>query len=488
VSVFHSEGSLGHASEYDFSKYTMEISPSADVPAGDFVAVFVAWTSHYFFGPNGTQTPECSVSDDAGNRYLQLCSSYPNGGQIWVGLFISQLRADLETTNTITLKHYGPGAKAVSLEQFSLDPLDVGVDRRWAFDFDRLVTVWTGAGTDPGAVAYSGLDANREYLMLHVLASYGQQSDGFSAWDADYTQIAGDGTSGHGNASGAPPPGDVQVRGGFRIVSGLSSDTVDVTASGTTRETAQALAAIVALIPDGDYPTFPNTPLIDDFNRTNEDPADGGIWDTTGNQPGFGTARTRVVANRNAMSSSGTGSGSQWTLDEMFTESGSGEFEVWGTAVTVGDLVLAMGTGSGQAATVGAAAVGYRDSSMRALNAATFPIGATFFGSTGFNGDVPGVTGVIWGVMADGEKLGLQQLNWDIWIQHLFRDFGAGWEWVAAIQRSHNPEFYSQGFFGVGFEGDTASRLDDFGGGPLTREFPQFMRRPWEYQGVALEP
>jgi hypothetical protein len=481
---FAALGSLGSASEYNFSKYTLELSPSSDVPAGDLVVVWVAWTSHYFFGPDGGQTPELSCTDDAGNRYLQLFSTYGTIGSSWQGMYVSQLRNDLTTADTITLKHFGPGAKAASIERFSLDP-----DRRWAFLRDNRPGTNQHAGTDPAALTISGLDASREYLLLHSLVSYGQAADGFSSWDSDYSQIVGDGTSGHGNGGGAPTPGDQQIRGGYRIVTGLSSDTVDVTASGTTRDTMQAIAALVSIEPDEDFPDFPNTPLIDDFNRANEDPADGGIWDTVGVQPGFGSPRTRVVSNQNAESGSpGAGSGSQWTLEFVETEEDAGEYEEYGTQAVVGDLVMLFGNGNGSASTVDANGVGYRDSAMRALNGATVPIGATIFGSATFNGDLPtDIVGIVWGANANGTKIGMQQLTVELWTIHLFMDFGSGWEWVCAIAPARSPDFRAEGHWGVGFEGDVATRLDDFGGGPLEREAPQIIRRPPDPGGRRID-
>jgi hypothetical protein len=484
---FASLGSLGHGSEFNFGKYTLELSPSSDVPAGDVVVVWAAWTSHYFFGPNGTQTPELSCTDDAGNRYLQLGGGYPATGDAheFAGMFISRLRNDLLTTNTITLKHFGPGAKAASLERFSLPSI-----RRFAFELDELVT-GANTGTDPSALTNSHLDPNVEYLLLHVLAAYGQQSDAYT-WDSDYTQIVGDGTSGHGNAGGTPPPGDIHVRGGFRIVTGISSDTVDVTSTTTDRDYMQAFAAIRVIDEDGDYPGFPNTPLIDDFNRANEDPANGGIWDTTGVVPQFGTSRFRVVSNKAGRSSSGTGGGSQWTLAGFVTDGSEGEWEEWVTISTMGDVVLLAGNGDGNAATVTAQTVGYRHTLLRAFNAAAVAMGATIFGDSGFTGEIPsGRVGIVWGPNADGTKIGVQQLEVDhtvpVYLSHLWMDLGEGWEWIAATYRTSSAAWIASGDWGIAFEGDGATRLDDFGAGPLDRSFPQFLRRPWEYQGGPLE-
>lgn len=468
---FASVGSLGSANEYDFGKNTLELSPSSDVDAGDLVVVWATWTSHYFFGPNGEQIAELSCTDDAGNLYLQLASSYVN--EAYVALFVSQLRNDLLTTNTITLKHFGPGAKAASLEQFTLTP-----GKRWGFDLEK--SVFTGiAVADPQSLTISGLESAREYLLLHCLGAQGPNTDAYT-WDSDYTQIAGDGTS-TGAPSGGGPPSleDVHVRGGFRIVTGITSDTVDVTSTGTDRDNDQCLVALTPLEVDEDFPDFPNTPILDDFNRANEDPLDAGIWQTTGDQPGFGTAKNRVVSNRAAMSSTGTGSGSQYLLEQFDTDEDAGEYENYGTLAVAHDLVLYFGGGSGQSVTVGATGVAYRDTGQRAFNAASVAMGLVYIGDDGFTGEAPGgLGGLVWGPAADGTKIGIQQLTIDTWTQHLWIDDGGGWEWVCGVLRSTLSAFINEGQFGIGMEGNTATRLDDLGGGLLFRFIPGIIRRP----------
>jgi hypothetical protein len=483
VEPFVSRGSLGSASEYDFSDYYLDLSPSSDVPAGEIVLVYVAWSSHYFFGPDGEELSECYCGDSVGNHYMQLFGGYMPShiDSTFAAIFMGQLHHRLNTTDTITVKHFGPGAKAVSLWQ-----VGIREDQRWALMRDQLVAAGSVAGSglyDPSAMTISGLSADEHYLICHVLASMGPPSDPYT-WDSDYEQIDTAGTSGHGTGSGAPPTSDQSVLGGLRVVSGITSDTIDVTNTGTARQWGQAVVAVVALTTDEDFFEFPNTPLIDDFNRANEDPNDGsGKWDHTGGRPGFGTAYTRVVSNKAGMSSSGTGSGSEFTTASITSDDGLGESEVWGTIDTAGDAVLyLLATGAGSSANLASLGVGYRDGGQRAMNQDTRGIVALVgWGPLGFGGDIPADdAAILWGKFASSFKVGLQQLAY--WTQHLFIDDGEGWLWVAAIRKTDSGSFRADGKFGIGFEGDVATRLDDFGGGALHRDIGQIIRR-WPPRG-----
>src|SRR3989304_3546894 len=48
---------------------------------------------------------------------------------------------------------------------------------------------------DPGAITPGSL-TSREYLWIHGLAGEGPQTDAYT-WDADYTQVSGNGTTGN---------------------------------------------------------------------------------------------------------------------------------------------------------------------------------------------------------------------------------------------------------------------------------------------------
>lgn len=470
---FASRGSLGSASEYNFSDYYLDMNPSADVPAGELVLVWCTWTDHYFFGPNDVEGSEVSCTDSQGNRYVQLVSNYVDNGtdENYMAMFVSQLSHRLRTTDTITLKHYGPGAKAMSVWQVSLRE-----DQRWGFLRERLARVGSHA-TDPPSITISSLLAGAHYLLMHLLAAKGPNADAYT-WDADYERIDDAGTN-TGNAdAGSPSTVDVHVRGGLRIVSGITTDTVDVTSTTADRKYGQALAALVAFTSDEDFAEFPNTPLIDDFNRANEDPTDGsGLWDKTGGRPGFGTAYTRVVGNQAAMSSSGSGSGSEFVAASVTTDDNLGEAEVWGTIAVMGDAVLYMlSAGAGHLATFDGMGVGYRDAALRALNADTRGIVASvWFPYPGFGGDLPNDPSIaVWGKRANGTKIGIQQLQAEYLITHLWMDEGNGWEWVTALLKSSSR---FDGKFGMAFEGDTATRIDNFGGGILHREPGQIIRK-----------
>jgi hypothetical protein len=182
------------------------------------------------------------------------------------------------------------------------------------------------------------------------------------------------------------------------------------------------------------------------------------------------------------MSSSGSGSGSEFVTTSVTTDDNLGEAEVWATISTMGDACIYMlASGAGHASTLDAMGVGYRDSALRAVNGDTRGIVAALNWSIpGDNGQFPDdESTIVWGKRADGVKMGLQQLQVDFLMDHLWMDDGGGWEWIATVVKS-STRF--SGKFGIAFEGDTATRLDDFGGGILHRDLGQIIRR-WPPRG-----
>jgi hypothetical protein len=285
----------------------------------------------------------------------------------------------------------------VYLHQFTLDPT-----KRFALLLDR-VYVTGNTASDPNPLTILGLEAEREYLLLHVLGTEGPNTDTYT-WDSDYTAITGSGTTGHGIG---PPTGDVHVRGGFRIASGLTSDTVDI-ASAIDRDNDQALVALTAIELDDDYAGFANTALIDDFNRANEDPLDGGIWEYPPTvHPQFGTKWLAVVSNQCA-EGSGSDGGSQYVDETFLTEDNYGEFEVWLTLAVAHHAIAALATGNGNAATIGGTGLTYWDSGPRAFNGAVVPMGLIAFGDAGWSGNKAERSAAVWGHRANGTKIGYQ--------------------------------------------------------------------------------
>lgn len=474
---FAEVGPAGASSGYYLTDGVFEMSPDVDVSVGDILVAWVSCTSAYFFGPDGEQLPETYFGDSVGNRWQQLVSSYVFDSH--VAMFVTRVKYTLHTTDTIQLKHYGGGAKCVYLHQFTFP------DKRFALDFEIGSVVTTGnTASDPNAITISDLDPAREYLLLHVLGTEGPDTDTYT-WDSDYTPIAGTGTTGHGVG---PPTGDVHVRGGFRIVTGITTDTVDI-ASAIDRDNDQALLALTPLEVDEDYEGFTNTPLIDDFNRADETPIDGGIWEAI-THPQFGDKWLAIDSNEVKEGAGTLGGGSQYTVEFMETDEDLGEYEMWGTLSVAHHAIFALGSGNGNAASVGATGVMYADSGLRAFNGgAPWDMGAIAFGDIGFGGtSFSDKTCLVWGHRVDGTKIGLQQLNFGgLLVHHLWMDDGSGWEWVAAtIRNALSSSFVWHGQFSIAMSNSPTSRVDDFGGGPLDRFIPQIIRRPPDVAGAKL--
>lgn len=450
--AFASVGSRGSMNEKSVNQ-TGVISPSATVSAGNLLGVWVAWQSHYFFGPDGSQNLHHGCIDSVGNIYNTLVSWYtPGGAGTYIGLFMTEVTTAITTSDTITVTFFGTGGqtKAISLWEFSKDPT-----KRWAYVRDQS----NGAGAfpgDPPSVTLSSLPSGKEYLLLHVLGSQGPNTDSFT-WDSDYTQITGDGTTGGADSS------NITLRGGFRIAT-LTTDTVDVTSDTADRNCDNAIMAICEVEGEG----FPRASVVDNFNRADEDPLDNGTWDTT-KTPGFGTAKLKVATNVVAMSS-GTGEGSQQWIDEA-TGHEAACAEVFATLSTRGAMNLYwLGTGDGGLATLDALCVGSN------------PESATNVGSRMYQGDAGNqgniASGVVissWFDMQSGDKVGGQ---WISPVLHLWLDDGSGWRWVSADYRTSAPTIRDQGFFAMSTQGDTATRIDDFGFGfGCLRAQQQIIRR-----------
>jgi len=478
--VISSVGSLGTAKNYGTSK-SVSLTVPHSVPAGRLIVVW--FSSHSVFSVFTPTDGEdvWGATDSAGNTYVNIGSQTHKGGFEKTGpmglLFVCQLRHALTTSDTITVRtdtglfSGSNWAKSMSVEEFNIGGgrfcLTTSAASKTLADTTDPASISTTVGGDPP-----------EALWLHLLAQTAPSTDSMT-WDSDYTQIAPEGFNSGTLAE------DISLWGGYRIAT-LSSDTVDVADTTAARTNVQLFRAIVP-IPD-DVGPFPLTPVVDDFNRADESPADGGIWQTV-NARAFGADHIQVTSNQ-AHGAGGSGAGGSQTIFESTVNQC---MEVHAAIPVFGGgahIHYATGGDSGAATFdgIGAAwsAVGPGESNPLF---ADYP-GRLRIGRSGLEGRVGFVFADVWAPSANGVKFGLRRSRGVYGfhkIDHWFLNYGGGWEEVAAVTVDTGslvgPPF--EGAFALAVE-DTTARADDFGYGiTACRDWmPEFIRRPWEYQGT----
>lgn len=453
------------------------MSPSRDVPVGGLVVVWYAGDSYHAVGDDEGNpiNRQMRCFDSAGNLYATIAGAGDGGSNIYsqCSIFVGYLRYRLTTSDTITVEQRvvtsgQMTARGMSAEEFSIPPTS-----QWAVH-DRIPASNTRRAADPLSITVSGGQSGREYLYLHALSTEGPNTDAYT-WDSDYTQIAGDGTTGGADDE------NIHIRGGYRIAT-IASDTVDVASDTADRDNTQVMQSITEIdaAPDG---AFPTTEILDDFNRANEDPLGTALanWDTGGCSPKSAGATTRhceLVSNQIKGSAATPSTGGSWfSLTWPALVEGDG-FEAFCTLAVAGNVVLHMrGTGCAEAATVDGIAVGWSTAS--GSNAGD----NLLFGSSGNQGAVDQIRGRLWVDQTSGWKIGMQMrriksspaenaIYW--WI-----DRGNGWEIIFA---AHAPATGLSGYAGssgkIGIEiQDTVLRVDDVGGGPSHLFAPQIYRR-----------
>lgn len=451
--AFTSEGSLGATATkrsvgFD-GNVTTSLNPSRDVDVGQIIVVWLAAdeTSAPSTPGTGSLYERMACHDSQGNVYSTIVAGYDGGGgnSFMMGaIFVTRVARALDTADTITVTHRamsGGGSSAISVEEFSCDG-----DLRWALA-ERATHA--GRAIDPSSITLISLDSDREYLFLHYLAVEGPDSDAYT-WDADYTQITGVGTTGGTDDSNA------HLRGGYRIVDGLTSDTVDVTSDTADRDWTQGLACITEIVWD---PEFPAEPVLDDFNRANEDPlSQAGRWNPDDSAGPSAPTPSLLRVDGNVARGSGSGGGGSWWWDEL--QAGETDGETYVTIATKGGAhVTFNGSGAAENSTAdGLAAMWELEGGPTAIRARDL----VRMGSAGNAGGVDQTRLLAWVDCADGVKFGIQVREP---AEHLWIDVGGGWEWVAAA--SPRPGFAPGGRLGLGASDGTV-RLDDFGGGPVS--------------------
>jgi hypothetical protein len=467
---FTALGSLGSTSTKSAGG-TLSLSPSRTVPGGfgRLIAVFVAWEGDRAYSDAaGVHELSIACTDSVGNVYAELVSGLYDVSE---SIFVTLVDNDLTTSDAITITHRSTllHAKAISAEEFEI-PLGM-VPILWRDQVRAAEDPFSG---DPrgSALTMTGLDSGEEYLLLHCVGNLRPSSDTYT-WDSDYTQITPDGTTGGAASS------NVTVLGGYRIVSGITSDTVDI--ANTTADTTdmwQGFAALSLAELDDDFPTFPN---FDDFNRADVDPLPNPPWSaSTTITPGQGSALLRNVSNQCARSSSGTLHGAMfWDLVVPAGDDGEA-FVTLAVRDTGGAApgIHVFAAGSGQVATLS----GYAAYWVPVADARPDHLD---FGDTGNSGGIVARAMHVWADSAAGYKWGLQMRESGV-VVHLWADLGLGWRWVAGWRRT---AFVSNGgMFGLNMGNGFVVRLDDFGGGTSVRFIPQIIRRPPDPDGARLPP
>ncbi len=437
---------------------------ASTVPVGRWVVVWVAWDSVFdLFNPDNAETT-FALHDSVGNVYSNIgaCTNRADffASGAWAGLFIGQITEQLESGDTLTVHATHAGlliAKSMSAHEF-----DPGVDgdgnpMRWAltqgghfFHEDRA--------NDPAGMNFD-LDVEREWLELHVLGAEGPNTDAYT-WDSNWTQIAGDGTTGGAADS------NVHVRGGYRIAT-EDALAVDVASTTADRDYSQVVTAVTAIPPT----IFPETPVLDDMNRADEYPMDAGLWNLT--DTAYGSGLGEIKSNR-MVGAGGSHFLEVWkNCQEVYATLAEYSGEPHIHVLTNGNAALANMTG------VGFAYV------LQSFGQPTVD-DCVFFGRSGFQGSVQRGHVIIWMDGADGIKWGFKVTKKGGTGRFIIRawfDRGSGWEEIAALML---PFFvFISGTGAIAARDNDVSAQDDFGGGmiPCGKRFiPQIYRRQF---GVA---
>lgn len=294
------------------SSTTVVITTTEDVEVGDLIVVGTAWDNTIAAGATGPVDLQLSCTDDVGNDYTVGGAAQNTGGGgtangVHSGGFVAYSRAFMPAGSSITLTQLSTAqvAKAATATKFANNSTYFAIAARTFADND---------GVDPSALSLAGLDPSYEYLFVHVLAGEGPNTDAYTP-DADYTASAPDGTTGAGDAS------NMHVRMWWRVAK-ITEDTVDVTSTTADRDYSQVFFAIR----QHELSPFPSTGLVDDFNRADEGPLNGGgIWNTAA----YNNGTLNIVSNEVARTSAGIGA-------QVTTATEGGDHEVWAELDSLG--------------------------------------------------------------------------------------------------------------------------------------------------------
>ena len=456
----------------------MSITLAAGVPAGDFlVAFFVTHTAWDIAIPTNSFNWAFAY-DDKLNPWMLIGSTQHSdvtSGGVMVHLHMAQVQRALVSGDKIYARigNHFPGenwVRALSVERFSC-----AAGKRLACSGAGFTANSDGSPSDPAGLSFTFPEsafpvADREILYLHALGFRGPVTDAFT-WDADYTQITAAGSN-----TGTPND-DRTIRGGYRIatLSG-NADSIDVTSTTADRSWAQVMQALVEVNEPGG---FPIAPIRDDFNRANETPLDGGLWYT--DRRSFGSAMLNLSGNQTS-----GGGGSQFIGEQERCQ------EVYGTITDWSDSVIHFNAdGDVALANFEARGAEWMNPHIDALEAHCVKMGivGSIFGRIDHKFISYPVGDIYPSDPSDGVKMGIRRSREaGLYVDHLFLDTldGDGWRCMGSMAISVNSGVLFEGRMSIG---TVSGKWDDFGGGeiPCGASFSGFIRRPWRYQGVALE-
>lgn len=437
---FSSVGARGSASNKT-SSATLTISPNANMAAGALLVVWAAWD-----GAGATAnhvSHELGVYDDAGNIYAAIGAlDFFAGPGPWTSIHVCQLQHALTTSSVITLRYIGArSVQCCKLWEFALDAGQV-----WACT-DQTPQRLAGSGAILGLTT-SLLDS-QEYLCLYGLTISGPSTDTIN-YDAGWTSFTPVGTTGGADASNRTLAGQWKIQTTTTFTTGVT----DSTAGRDYCEQFVALCQTPALT------TFPATPLLDNFDRANENPlSDGGNWDTVCT-PGQTGNTLRLVSDQVATQAGGS-DGSWWA-----TQMVSVNAESW-VSIPVG--VVAEVDSFGRVIVQGGGCTSGNDISGFAnqwyKQNATMPGDCAFCGTLGGFGDLSNEWFISYATRANGVRMGLRKYQH---VAHQLLDTGGGLfvrtGGVYANQSIYWPWNPTAAKIGISALGSNI-RLDDFGGG-----------------------
>ncbi|HSA92500.1 MAG TPA: hypothetical protein VLE48_05765 [Terriglobales bacterium] len=237
-----SAGSLGSNQAKSAGTSNLTITTTAAAEANNVIVCALAADN---LDTADAETTHWSVSDSASNTYTRA-TEFENaqgsaGGGANASIFFSKVATQLNSGGTITFtSDSSVTAKAASCWEFTITSTNVvSVAGKSTLPTD---------GADPAAISLGSLSA-QEYLWVHALAGEGPDTDAYT-WDADYTQLTANGTTGASAAS------NMHVRSGIRIFTG-TTDSVDVTSDTSDRDYAQVLVALKEAPPPAGPATVP---------------------------------------------------------------------------------------------------------------------------------------------------------------------------------------------------------------------------------------
>ena len=450
------------------SSATLAITPTATIAVGRLLIIWTAWDSH-----RGTPYPigqtasidQTKVTDSQGNIYTQLASqgAAEDGTHVRAGLFISRIRTQLTTSDTVTItSKTAVDSKSASMHEFG-STLTGWVFNDQGQDSDP---VWrTVEGDVPDLVLASMV--SQSYLLLHLLAVEGPDTDAYT-WDGDYTQITGTGTTGGADDE------NVHIRGSYRIAT-LTGDTLSITSDTADRDLSHGLWSLAEVdIPSGSQ-AFPEYGLLDDANRANENPLSFGGWWLKGT--GYGGSSTggnadadlKVLSNEIKVAHSHIDSGGKYFWQDDIPCAYS---EAWATlsanpSASIEDqptplpdtnpgargIYVGMGKPDGAAGTDLTAVVALK-------RKGKFQVDDLLWF---YNPHSGGRLMAFVGAMAAGMRIGVQQIAGRYYHAYIDQNLGNGWEWLMCVDWGNSALTHPQRplLAVVG----TEAAADDFGGG-----------------------